>query len=64
MNLKDQICQATDELRLLRQSRASYDDLKEAATRVLTLRQEAERAFSGRVKTRINAQTVASLLRG
>jgi len=63
MTLKDQICQATDELRLLRQCGASYDDLKSAATKVLELRQQAEKAFSGRVKTRITAQTIASLIR-
>lgn len=62
--LRDQICQATDALRLLRQSRASYDDMKAAAIEVLTLRQQAEQAFSGRIKTRITAQAIASLLRG
>lgn len=63
MTIRDQICQATDELRLLRQSGASYDELKSAATRILELRQQAEKAFSGRVKTKITAVAIASLIR-
>lgn len=63
-SLKDQILTATDALRLARMAGASYDELKEKATTVLELRRQAEQAFSGRVKTRITAQTIASLIRG
>lgn len=62
-NLKDQILQATDALAAQKRARASYDDLKAAATVVLTLRQQAELAFSGTVKTRITARSIASLIR-
>lgn len=61
--LRDQICEATDTLRLLRQAQASYDDLRVAAIKVLELRQEAEKAFSGKVKTKITARAIASLIR-
>lgn len=63
MSLKDSICLATDELNTLRRSRASYDDLKVAAIKVLELRQQAEKAFSGKVKTKITARSIASLIR-
>lgn len=61
--LKDQICTATDTLVSLKRARASYDDLKQAAIVVLTLRQQAELAFSGTVKTKITARSIASLIR-
>lgn len=61
--LRDQICEATDTLQALRRERASYDDLKEAAIVILTLRQQAEKAFSGRTKTKITARSIASLIR-
>lgn len=63
MSLKDSICLATDELNALRRASASYDDLKVAAIKVLELRQQAERAFSGKVKTKITAVSIASLIR-
>lgn len=63
MTLRDQICRATDELASLKRARASYDDLKTAATRILELRQQAERAFSGKVKTKITPVAIASLIR-
>ena len=63
-SLKEQILAATDALRLARMAGASYDELKAKATTVLELRQQAEKAFSGEVRTRITAQTIASLIRG
>jgi hypothetical protein len=63
MTLRDQICQATDALRLARRSGASYDDLKAAAITLLELRQQAEKACLGRVKTQITAVAIASLIR-
>lgn len=62
--LKDQIFAATDALRLARMAGASYDEMKAKAITVLELRQQAEKAFSGRIKTRITTQTIASLIRG
>jgi hypothetical protein len=65
--MKEQICQATDALDTLRrdyyQGRATYEQMTEAATKLLTLRQQAEKAFMGKVKTRINPQAIASLIR-
>ena len=67
MNLRELICQATDELKAVRgqfyQHQASYDEMKAAAVKVLELRQQAERT-RGAVRTKVNAQTIASLLRG
>ena len=67
MTIKEQICQATDRLNELRrahfQGQASYDDAAAAARIVLELRQQAEKAFSGKVKTKITTRTIASLLR-
>ena len=67
MTLKEQICAATDKLDALRrdyyQGGATYEQMSEQATNLLTLRQQAEKAFSGKIKTRITPQTVASLIR-
>ncbi len=67
MTLKEQICAATDALDALRrdhyQGQASYEQLSAAATHLLTLRQQAEQAFLGKVKTKITAVTIASLIR-
>ncbi len=67
MTIKDDILLATDDLarlkRLYYQSGVSYDDTRAAAVRVLTLRQQAELAFSGKVKTKITAAAIASLIR-
>lgn len=67
MSIKDDILLATDDLarlkRLYYQSGASYDDTRAAAVRLLELRRQAELAFSGKVKTRISARAIASLIR-
>ena len=63
MTIKEQICQATDTLVSLRRAQASYDEMKAAAITVLELRQQAEKAFSGRVKTKITSVAIAALLR-
>jgi hypothetical protein len=66
--LRDQICTATDELDALRRSYfqqqgVTYEDMSAAATKVLELRQEAEKA-RGKVKTQVNSRSIASLIRG
>lgn len=67
MTLREQICQATDRLNELRrayyQGGASYDDMVQAARSLLALRQQAELSFSGKVKTKIDPRSIASLLR-
>lgn len=67
MTIKEQINIATDTLDTLRrdyyQQRVSYDDVAAAARTVLELRQQAEKAFIGKVKTKITPVTIARLLR-
>lgn len=62
-SLKDQILTATDALRQARMAGASYDDMKAKAIVLLELRQQAEKAFSGKAKTRITAVSIAALIR-
>lgn len=67
MTLREQICAATDTLDTLRrdyfQQRASYDDVAASARSVLELRQQAEKAFTGKVKTKITPAAISSLIR-
>jgi hypothetical protein len=67
MTLKEQICTATDTLDSVRrayyQQQASYDEMTAAARRLLELRQQAELAFMGKVKTKITSVAIASLIR-
>lgn len=67
MTLKDQIHAATDILNELRRSyfqqQASYDDIAAAARVLLELRQQAEKAFIGKVKTKIDPIAIARLIR-
>lgn len=67
MTIKEQIGTATDELNALRRSYyqggATYEQMADAATALLTLRQQAEKAFMGKVKTRIDSRAIASLIR-
>lgn len=67
MTLKDQINAATDSLNELRrayyQQGATYEQMAEAARKLLELRQQAEKAFMGKVRTKITPVTIASLLR-
>jgi hypothetical protein len=67
MTIKEQIFAATDTLNFLRrafyQQQASYDDCATAARTVLELRQQAKKAFQGKVKTKITPQAIASLIR-
>jgi hypothetical protein len=67
MTIKDQICEATDRLNDLRrayyQQQATYEQVSGAAVALLTLRQQAEKAFYGKVKTKIDPRSIASLLR-
>ena len=63
----DQLCAAQDKIKTIRREyaagRATYDDMHAAAIELLTLRQEAERAKFGKAKSKINAVSIASLLR-
>lgn len=67
MTLKEQIYTATDMLNTLRriyfQQQTDYETIAAAARHVLELRQQAEKAFGGKVKTKITPQTIASLIR-
>jgi len=67
MTIKEQICEATDRLNELRrayyQGGATYEQITEAATALLTLRQQAEKIFMGKVKTKIDPRSIASLIR-
>lgn len=67
MTIREQICAATDALADVRrrhyQQQASYDEAAAAARALLELRQQAEKAFSGRVKTKITPITIAALIR-
>lgn len=66
-SLRDQVCAATDTLNTLRRSyyqqTTSYDDVASAARTLLELRQQAEKAFAGKVKTKIDPRSIASLIR-
>lgn len=63
----EQILKAQENIKAVRREytagRATYDDMKAAAIELIKLRQQVERAKFGRVKSQINAVTVASLLR-
>lgn len=63
----EQICAATDAIKAIRREynagRATYDDMKAAAIKLIELRQQAEIARFGKAKSQINAVTIASLLR-
>jgi hypothetical protein len=65
--LKEQICEATDRLNECRAAfycqGATYDDVAATARVVLELRQQAEKAFLGKVKTKIDPRSIASLVR-
>jgi len=67
MTLREQITAAADTLDTLRRSyfqqQTDYDTIAEAARALLELRQQAEKAFMGKVKTKITPQTIASLIR-
>jgi hypothetical protein len=67
MTLRDQICQATDELDTLRrqyfQQQASYEQVAQAATKLLELRRQAEERFKGKTRIQINAVSIARLIR-
>lgn len=67
MTIKEQICEATDRLNDVRQDfyrqGATYDDVASAARVLLELRQQAEKAFLGKVKTKIDPRSIASLVR-
>lgn len=63
----EQICNAQDAIKEMRREyaagRATYDDMRAAAVALIELRQQAERARFGRAKSKIDAVTIASLLR-
>ena len=63
----EQICAAQDAIKEIRREyaagRATYDDMKAAAIKLIELRRDAERARFGRPKSQINAVTIAALLR-
>jgi DNA-directed RNA polymerase subunit K/omega len=67
MDFKDQVCEAMDALaavkRVYHQGQSDYETVSAAAVRVLQLRQTIEKAKMGKVKTRINAVSIASLIR-
>jgi hypothetical protein len=62
-----EIANATDALKAIRREyaagRATYDDMKAAAARLLELRREAEISRWGKAKTKISAVAIATLLR-
>lgn len=66
MSLKDQICEATDALRRVKHqhlhAQATYDDMKEAAIRLLELRNEALKKMGKRPR-KITPLAIAHLLR-
>lgn len=63
----EQICKAQDTIKETRRKfavgEATYDDMRAAAVALIELRQQAERARFGRAKSKIDAVTIASLLR-
>jgi hypothetical protein len=63
----DQICAAHDAIKEVRRKyaagEATYDDMRAAAVALIELRQQAERARFGRARSKIDAVTIASLLR-
>lgn len=65
--LRERICEATDALsatkRAFYQGAATLDECRACAVTLLTLRQQAEEAFSGKVTTKITARSIASLTR-
>jgi len=66
-SLKSQIASANDALKAKKadfyQGRATLEDVRAAARRVLELRVEAEKAFYGRAKTKITPIAIAHLCR-
>lgn len=68
MAIKEQICEATDTLDTLRRSYyqqqgATYEQMDEAARTLLVLRQQAEKQFKGKTAIKIDAVSVARLIR-
>ncbi len=63
----DTLCKAQDDFREVRrayaQGQASYAMLRQAAEKLLKIRREAELAKCGKAKTKVNAQTIASMMR-
>lgn len=63
----EQICAAQDAIKAIRREyaagRATYDDMKAAAVKLLELRREAEVKRFGKPRSQINAVAIASLLR-
>jgi phosphoserine phosphatase len=64
----DQLCAAQDHFNAIRRAYgmglATFEQMRDAAIALLTLRQEAELARYGKVKTKITPQTIASFMRG
>jgi hypothetical protein len=64
----DRLCEAQDALKAVKREylagRVSYETFRAAAEQLLTLRRDAEIAKYGKAKTKINAQTIASIMRG
>lgn len=62
-----ELCAAQDAITEIRREfaagRATYDDMKAAAVRLLELRRQAEIARFGKAKTQITSVAIASLLR-
>ncbi len=63
----DTLCEAQDDFREVRraygQGQASYEMLRQAAENLLKIRREAEVAKFGKAKTKVNAATIASMMR-
>jgi len=63
----EELCAAQDTFNAIRraygQGHATYEEMYAAAVKLLTLRQIAEKARYGKVKTKITPQTIASFMR-
>jgi hypothetical protein len=65
--MREQMCEANDNLLHVKQAfyrrEATYEDMKEAAVKVLELRIAAERQYMGKVRTKITTRAISSLIR-